>query len=443
MTANTQLKSLTPGFKEKAMTRHYISTFACIAVLLLTGACKQMSTKGDGQKGFISIDVSKLEPGTKASGNETDSFPVIIRDMEGNAINSYDSFADVPEKITLDVGEYIIEAHTPGSLKKQMAAPFYKGDEKIQILSSVTSEANVTCTMQNSKISVIYNDEFKATFKSWDITLEDGKDIIHFSEKDNQNSKNVVYWLFEEGTKIVTLNFVGTTVSGSKISLRREYTKEMATERYDNDDEHFSGGDAIEFSFKPVESTTGNVTGIEINVYITFDEDVDEVDVDVTDKPSEKPESGPGDNPGENPGDVASDAITLKMPASLTVTDDTDPALGATYMKADNGLKSIMVTVTSTNDEMVETLNGVADEYEGVDLIKGCEVVGNNNLVEFLAGVGKTITVPAKGDVEYTFQVGEFFLFLGILPGQHTFTMIVTDMNGNTKSGAFTITIPE
>lgn len=425
------------------MRSRYISILACAAAMLSLESCQTEKIDNDSRKGFVSIGVNKLEPGTKATENEASSFPVSILDMDGREIHSYASLADVPEKITLDVGEYLVEAHTPGTLRKQMNAPFYRGKERIRILSNVTSEANVTCTMQNSKITVRYTDEFRATFKTWDITLEDGKDIIHFSDKDSENSKTVVYWLFEEGTKIVTLNFVGTTFSGSKISLRREYTKEMATERYDNDDEHFSGGDAIEFSFKPVDSTTGSITGIDINVYITFAEEVEEIDLDVTDKPMDKPEEGSDDNPdGPADGD-GSNAITLRMPASLTVTGDTDPALGATYMKAENGLKSIMVVVSSTNDEMVETLGGVAGEYEGVDLINGCEVVGNSNLVAFLAGVGKTITVPAEGDKEYTFQVGEFFLFLGILPGDHTFTMTVTDMAGNKKSGSFTITIPE
>ena len=64
-------------------------------------------------------------------------------------------------------------------------------------------------------------------------------------------------------------------------------------------------------------------------------------------------------------------------------------------MTAEKGLKSVKVNVDSSSDEMMEQLAAVADEYPGVDLVNGCEVVGNQNLVAFLASLGKTITVPA------------------------------------------------
>jgi hypothetical protein len=92
---------------------------------------------------------------------------------------------------------------------------------------------------------------------------------------------------------------------------------------------------------------------------------------------------------------------------------------------------------------MIEQLGAVAEGYPGVDLVNGCEVVGNQNLVAFLGGLGKTITVPAEGDKNYTFPVGQFYLFLGILPGEHNFVMTVTDMEGNKKTGTVKVTITE
>ena len=112
-------------------------------------------------------------------------------------------------------------------------------------------------------------------------------------------------------------------------------------------------------------------------------------------------------------------------------------------MSAENGLKSVMVKVNSSSDEMMGSLAAVGDEYAGVDLVNGCEVVGNQNLVAFLGSLGKTITVPAEGDKNYTFPVGQFYLFLGILPGEHNFVMTVTDKDGNKKTGTVKVTITE
>ena len=102
-----------------------------------------------------------------------------------------------------------------------------------------------------------------------------------------------------------------------------------------------------------------------------------------------------------------------------------------------------MVKVNSSSEEMMASLEGVAEEYAGVNLVSGCEVVGNQNLVAFLGSLGKEITVPAQGDKDYTFPVGQFYLFLGILPGEHNFVMTVTDMEGNTKTGTVKVTITE
>ena len=131
------------------------------------------------------------------------------------------------------------------------------------------------------------------------------------------------------------------------------------------------------------------------------------------------------------------------MTLSADESANADPSSGDVAMTAEKGLQSVCVKVQSSSKEMMEQLAVVADEYPGVDLVNGCEVVGNNNLVAFLGSLGKEITVPAQGDTEYTFPVGQFYLFLGILPGTHNFIMTVTDMEGKQKSGTVQVTITE
>ena len=219
-------------------------------------------------------------------------------------------------------------------------------------------------------------------------------------------------------------------------------TKDQADESYDDDHANFCGGDALKLNFKPTESTDGTVSSIVINADVTFTETNENVNVVVVDKTNM---DDPGNDPGNDP--QPNDKITLTIPAPVTLSADeaatADPTSGDVVMYAENGLKSVMVKVESSSDEMMEQLAAVADEYEGVDLVNGCEVVGNQNLVAFLGGLGKTITVPAEGDKNYTFPVGQFYLFLGILPGAHDFVMTVTDKEGNKKTGTVKVTITE
>ncbi|MBR4856086.1 MAG: hypothetical protein IKU94_05610, partial [Bacteroidaceae bacterium] len=57
--------------------------------------------------------------------------------------------------------------------------------------------------------------------------------------------------------------------------------------------------------------------------------------------------------------------------------------------------------------------------------------------------LGQSLSVPAEGDTEYTFPIGNFFVLLSVLPGEHSFGLTVTDMQGNTTSGGLTLTVEE
>lgn len=125
----------------------------------------------------------------------------------------------------------------------------------------------------------------------------------------------------------------------------------------------------------------------------------------------------------------------------MVVSAATDPSLGDTYIAAENGIKSIKVKMSSTSEDMISSLNDLAGNYDGVDFISGAEVVGNQEMVRLFGDLGQTLAVPAEGDTEYTFPIGNFFTLLAFLPGEHTFTLTITDMQGNTKDGLLKLTV--
>ncbi len=429
-----------------------IKTFLFSAVVLSGLASCVSETLDDAAKsvgtGNMNLNVNILEPTTTRTTTEVTDFPVIVKGTDVSYEKKYDAVAEIPSTVTLSVGNYTVESHTPGVISKRMTAPYYRGIEPMEIKKGVTTNVEVICKMQNSSIKVNYSDDFKDVFTSWTVTLDDGSETaLGFS---HNSSADPVYWYFgEEGAEKIAVNFSGITKEGSTISQSYTLTKDDESEGYDDtDNKNFTGGDAIVLNLTPTEATTGKITGINITANVTFTETGETVNVYVSDK-QEFPEGGGEDEPGGDEPGGEDDAITLTLPADvfLSMNDalagNYDPSSGDVSISCINGIQSLSVHVNSTSEDMVSALQDVARQYEGVNLLEGCEVVGNTNLVNFLGGIGQTITVPSTGTTNYTFPVGNFFGFLGILIGEHNFILKVEDIYGSVKERTVKVTITE
>lgn len=420
--------------------------FGALSVVALSSCVSENVdlNKVGKEMGALELNVDIVQPRTRAI-TEVDDYPVYLYDAEGNLVEQWAAVTAVPAKVTVSVGNYVVESHTPGTIKKQMSYPYYKGTKSVEVMKGLTSEVEVMCKMQNSPISVSYGEDFADVFTSWEITIDDGEGGNTALSFTNTSSAAPVYMYHgEEGVKELKVNFRGITKEGSTVVKSNVLTKDDADTHYDSDRENFGGGDALTLTFKPVESNDGKISTITINAEVTFTETDETINVVVIDKTNMDDPNGGGGGDVPQPGD---DKITLTIPAPVTLSADdaqtADPTSGDVVMSAQNGLKSVMVKVNSSSEEMMGSLEAVGEEYEGVDLVNGCEVVGNQNLVAFLGSLGKTITVPAEGDKDYTFPVGQFYGFLGLLPGDHNFVMTVTDMEGNKKTGTVKVTITE
>ena len=421
-----------------------------VAAIAVLSSCVSEDLKSEQDKlgtGHMTLGVSLLEPEsvTRAQTEVTD-FPVEVKSVDGTYTQKYLSVSDVPASVELPAGDYTVFSHSNLELKKSMSEPYYDGSETMTIRRGETTDVKVVCKMLNTHISVNYGDDFLNAFSGWTVTINDGSDAAIFF--DNHSVKEY-YWYFENQVQNLQVNFKGTLASsGEQVTASSRLNKSWDTvERYGDDSKYFRGGDAVVLNFgvNPYEASSGKITDIIINAYVTFAETGDEVELEVTD-------ADDGGEPGNEPepqdpqtGDDNAIAITLPAPVTLSADESAtaDPSTGDVVMKAAKGLKSVQVYVESSSEEMMEQLAAVADEYEGVDLVNGCEVVGNQNLVEFLGGLGREITVPTEGDTDYTFPVGQFYLFLGILPGEHHFIMTVTDIEGNKKTGTVVVNITE
>lgn len=400
--------------------------------------------------GAIELGVSVKQPvsQTRADASEidTNTYPVVIQgtsDGVTDVIYEYNTLSEMPASITVPVGQYTISSHTPGTLEKQMATPYYAGSTDLTVSKDIASKADIVCRMANSRIQLNYGEDFKEAFSEWTITIDDGGEMAMAFTQDELEAAPV-YWAFSENATAITVNIRAKTTTGNTVTDRRVFKKSDASENYEEVGDVFTGGDALEINMGTVTSSTGELEGIDISTNITFEDSNESVEIPTIDPEEPTDPSEPGEG-----GEGTEGAVTLNLPADVTysISASDAPASADAYIASEAGLDKIIVTITAGNDAfqaiLVDlTMDGQSflAENGGVDLIDNADF---GNLVSTVGS-----QAPTDGTKEYTFPIGAFFTFLDMTGAtdagkSHEFHITVTDKNGETANGVFKVTINE
>lgn len=430
-----------------------ITTIGILAIVCLASCEMKNELSGNTtpktEMGILELGVSVKQPVSQTrAGVVTNSFPVIITGASAEVSDikkEYTTVEEMPSSVSLPVGKYTVTSHTPGKLEKKMGAPYYGGSTTMSITKGITTSTSVVCKMQNSRIQIKYGDDFQSSFKSWTITVDDGSTTA-LSFDDTEVAPSAIYWNFDDSSvTAITVNIRAVTNEGNTVSESRTFKKSDASDKYEDENEFFNGGDALDINMGTVSSSTGSVSGITIKTFITFEDKSESVEIPVGGEEEGGGEEGGGDNPGENPGD----GPALKLPKDVTYSlnnSSSKPASADALISATDGLQSIVVTIVGGNNEFDAILEEI--KMDGQSFKEGgVNIVENNDFNTLLSSVGLP-NGPLKGDTEYTFPIGVFFTFLdmtGATDGEkaHQFNITVTDKNGKTINGTFNITITE
>ena len=400
--------------------------------------------------GAIELGVSVKQPvsQTRADASEidTNTYPVVIQGTSDGVTDvtyEYNTLSEMPASIIVPVGQYTISSHTPGTLEKQMATPYYAGSTDLTVSKDIASKADIVCRMANSRIQLNYGEDFKEAFSQWTITINDGSEMALAYTQEDLNP-TPVYWHFNDNVTAITVNIRAVTTEGNTVTESRTFRKIDASENYEEVGDAFTGGDALEINMGTVTSSTGDLEGIDINTNITFEDSSESVEIPTIDPEEPTAPSEPGEG-----GEGTEGAVTLNLPADVTysISADDAPASADAYIASEAGLDKIIVTITAGNADfqaiLVDlTMDGQSflAENGGVDLID------NADFGDLVATVKSQ--APTDGTKEYTFPIGAFFSFLNMTGAtdagkSHEFHITVTDKNGETANGVFKVTINE
>lgn len=438
--------------------QHTITFFLLVAASLTSCEMKDEifdKNKISGDTGYLNLAVSVQDKATRAATDEgtnnnspvsADNFEVEINNSEGTYEKKFDSYAELQAagKIELPVGKYTIKAHTPGTIAPKMDYPFYNGEETLEITKDTEKETTVTCTMQNTKIQLIYGETFATIFKEWDITISDGSsNILTYDESDL--NPTVKYWLIADNVSEITVHIVAYLQDGTKITENRSITKPE-----DADSDFWAGSDALTITMEPGEPSTPddpNGATINVKVEISFTDDEVTEEIPVEGEGSDEGEGGDTTDPDEGEGP------TIAFPKNNYILPNDNGLKADAKIYASAGIESVIVKITPGNTAFEEALGllpnaGATDEEKAMlDLLTGAELVDNNLLGSTIGMIMTGVNIPelSEKDINYTFPVGDFFDALGSLgttnTDAHKFEITVKDMNGETTSGVLSVSV--
>lgn len=388
---------------------------------------KAEATEGDEEQGS-SVDPTDFPVCFTLKTNESYSQEFIYSDIKG-------------ETVELPIGTYEVVSHTPGEMAKQMSAPYYKGSSELTVAKELTQKAKITCTMQNTRILVVYPEDFIAAFSEWTITIDDGTEntltFVYNSENKDLNPA-AVYWAIAENCSSLSISIKAKTISGATVSETRSITKPTGAS-----DTNWVGGDALTITMKPIENNAGGVSGITIDVSAFFETEKDEVvevpieDEDNTETPTDPDEGEDGDTT-DGP-TITIDQKSYTLPADKGKTANV-------VIKAPAGLKSVKVKITPDSELFEMALSGTATIFQ-IDFLNGAELIDCEKLESVISDIAPGVKAPSAGETEYTFPVGSFFDTLinsGVTTAEgHAFEITVMDNNKKTVEDKVIVIVTE
>ena len=309
----------------------------------------------------VVITKADATAGDDSQGSNVDpaEYPVIFTHQSADYTQEY-VYEDIEgTEVTLPIGEYLVESHTPGELIKQMTYPYYGGEAKLTVTKDVTSEASVVCTMQNSRIVMTYGTDFFKKFSTWTININDGEGILTFTEAQGENP-DAVYWYFDENCTSIKIDIEAKTQAGESVKESRTITKPSGT-----GNDNWTGGDALTITMEPGpgEENPSGVSGITIKVEAFFPESSDKddtvlVDIDgeeTTDPEEPEEPENPGDGGEEEPEDPDTGSLSMTMPGngliSYSISAENAPSSADVVINAPEGISSLNVKMSSTNED--------------------------------------------------------------------------------------------
>ena len=320
-------------------------------------------------------------------------------------------YGQMPESLVLVTGTYSMTVQSQVEIPAaEFETPVYGATVNGIVIEEdeTTDLGTITCRLINIKVSVGYNEAMQEVLgDDVNVRVEIGNGSLDFAKGESQCG----YFAAPEASNAMTVKFTGT-VDGNYATMTRAFTDVKA-------------GQWRKITFIMTVNEEGNST-FDVVVEDWCDEKELSSNVDVSEEViGPDPEVGNGDD--QNPdapkvvykgGSVPMTAITLSEGMELSFT-----------ILAPKGIAALTVDIASDNADFNNDVLSMG--ISPIDLVNPTEAqISICNLF------GLTYGENLAGMTETTFNLSGAVIPLMGFPGNHTFTLNITDKEGNTTATA-------
>ena len=411
---------------------------ALMALLLSSCHSEEMRMKETG-KGEVSlakftlsveVEIGDIEF-SRASDIDVSKYIITIKDAKGEEVGNW-IYGEMPEIISLAVGNYTVEAASSSQPTTGIDMPYYYGEESFTIeANKLTEVETIVCQLANICVAFVFTDEFAELIEDdFEAVLKIGDNSVTMTKDDVDNKRKAYLPAVSENNSL-DITWKGTLDGEAK----------EGTMRQDN----IQAGEMHTVNFNLDKVVDVYPFGLKVSIQI--DETISRVDDMLVVNPGTEPplEDFPAEDGGEDEGTgggSSTDAPTIVgtdfkgSPFDidndvLEISKGESPTLKVT-LAAEAGISNVIVEIKS------EILN--EDELAGIGLPSKFDLAEPGDAEEIIKGLGLPVSDQVKGKKTVIFDISTFTGMLSNLgAGNHSFNLNVVD--NNSKSTKKTLRI--
>lgn len=410
-----------------------IFVVALLAMVALTGCSKEdpfSSTADEEVTGQLSMKKMLVEitneENVVRSSIDINTFMVTISDTDTDVVAGSYQYKDMPEVITLPVGNYEVVVKSHDVKDAAWDEPYFEGSQTFTIKENEITEVNtVVCSLANVRVTIKYDEKLKAAMAAdckVNVVVGD-KGMLEFTRDEVRSG----YFKYVEGSTSMVATFSGTVQDNYEENFRTYVDVAPGNHYIITYTLHSPSGDVPDMEGQINFGLTVDATVTTEN--LTVNVETEEEIIDPTDRPQE--DDGPDDpiNPDPDDPDDTKELPTVEAVAPITfdspnvVNAESTVVVNVQSHHAD-GITEFKVEIVS--DAISELLNAQLGTSE-LDFINPA----NDNVKNFISQLNLVDGEVAGRTDLIEIKISGFMSMLSALgAGTHDFIITVGDANG-------------